>query len=386
VCCILCLAAGDVCKPECRWQCDDPSCPALCHPVCNPPECEVECIEGPCAECEIQCEPPDCGMRCPADACEKQDCPIKCETICSKPKCEAACKPPIPDCRPVCAQTMCKVECIRPDSCPRPTCELVCEKSNCTVGQALWEADEDDNPHCCPCNEINIISAMLDADEHHASESSVQEYQAVTDNSESDGSSVVDPNDPNCEKNKESDEDSTTTEEETDDEQAEKQIIKDEGDDDYDDEQKKKEKTEVVSTPLEVNPQQQQVAVEDNVDTPEEERDEDEEKTEHIPQQPKGMTIPRMVNALPPRPAQPYPSSASLFKIDTQDQTVPKPTLIEIMHTLAHRAKTTGGRNDMCCPCSSIKRDLEAEKKNIGRETKTTGRSKERTRKETKSP
>jgi len=118
-----------------------------------------------------------------------------------------------------------------------------------------------------------------------------------------------------------------------------------------------------VSTPLEPNPQQQQVAIEDNIDTPDEERDEEEEKEEPIPQQPKGMTIPRMVYALPPRPDQPYPSSITLFKADTDEQTVAKPTLIEVMHTLAHRAKTSGGRNDMCCPCSSIKRDLEAEKK-----------------------
>jgi len=207
VCSIICLVAGDVCKPECRWQCDDPSCPALCHPVCNPPECEVECIEGPCAECEIQCEPPDCGMRCPADACEKQDCPIKCETICSKPKCVAACKPPIPECRPVCAQTMCKVECIRPESCPRPKCELVCEKSNCTVGQASWDEVNDD--HCCPCNEVNILSAMLDADEHHQSAMTAAEDATPKDSDDIVKDVVVDPeeltcdpNDPKCKKKK----------------------------------------------------------------------------------------------------------------------------------------------------------------------------------------
>ncbi len=33
---------GD-CHPECRWQCDDPVCPAVCHPVCERPKCQIHC-------------------------------------------------------------------------------------------------------------------------------------------------------------------------------------------------------------------------------------------------------------------------------------------------------------------------------------------------------
>ena len=33
--------AGGDCHPECRWQCDDPVCPAVCHPVCERPKCQI---------------------------------------------------------------------------------------------------------------------------------------------------------------------------------------------------------------------------------------------------------------------------------------------------------------------------------------------------------
>jgi len=163
--------------------------------------------------------------------------------------------------------------------------------------------------------------------------------------------------------------DATTQEELNDDEKTEKQIVKDEGEgeDDFDDDDKKKnEKKAIVSTPLEIYPEEEKTADEENSDdTPEEVNDVNKEKTVTVPQQKKGMVVPRMVHALPPRPGQPYPSSSSLFKIDTENNpiTVDKPTLIEVMHTLTHRSMSLGGRNDMCCPCTSVKRDLEAEKK-----------------------
>ena len=37
--------AGGDCHPECRWQCDDPVCPAVCHPVCERPKCQIHCEE-----------------------------------------------------------------------------------------------------------------------------------------------------------------------------------------------------------------------------------------------------------------------------------------------------------------------------------------------------
>jgi len=73
---------------------------------------------------------------------------------------------------------------------------------------------------------------------------------------------------------------------------------------------------------------------------------------------------PRIVYSLPERPKQPYPSPSSLFTADT-DIVAIKPSLLEVLHTLKHRELSNGGRNDMCCPCLSVKRDIEAEKKLI---------------------
>merc|ERR1719198_2939911 len=78
------------CHPECKWQCDDPSCPAVCHPVCERPKCEISCEETPCAKCTIHCERPVCSVRCPKDMREKEGCP-KCETVCSPAKCHTKC-------------------------------------------------------------------------------------------------------------------------------------------------------------------------------------------------------------------------------------------------------------------------------------------------------
>jgi len=151
------------CHPECRWQCDDPVCPAECHPLCNPSECEIECHEGPCAQCKVSCEEPECTVRCPKEACEKGDCP-KCETVCAPPKCSTECQAPEPICAPVCAPTQCRLSCNKPHACPRPKCELVCEKGNCSVGQAVW--DDFAETHCCPCTAFTLNIAMIAANEH----------------------------------------------------------------------------------------------------------------------------------------------------------------------------------------------------------------------------
>jgi len=116
-----------------------------------------------------------------------------------------------------------------------------------------------------------------------------------------------------------------------------------------------------------------------------EQGDEQQEAETPVPQQPTGMNIPRMVHSLPPRPYQPYPSTTTLFKIDTE-QPITRPSLIEVMHTLTHRAKSNGGRNDMCCPCSSVKRDLEAERKILDDKQKQLDEARKQLEKKLKNP
>ena len=77
------------CHPQCKWQCDDPACPAVCHPICARPKCQMQCEELPCPKCDVHCEKPACSVRCPKSLCEKDDCP-KCETVCSPPVCHTA--------------------------------------------------------------------------------------------------------------------------------------------------------------------------------------------------------------------------------------------------------------------------------------------------------
>jgi len=151
----------DRCHPRCRWQCDEPDCPARCLPVCTLPVCQVKCQQGPCADCNIRCHEPDCTVRCPKDVCKKGDCP-KCETVCAPAKCHTECEPPTPLCVPVCATTQCKLECKKPNNCPRPKCQLVCEKVNCSVGQSPWSRHA--TSECCPCTQATLRLAILRAD------------------------------------------------------------------------------------------------------------------------------------------------------------------------------------------------------------------------------
>ncbi|GAB5353365.1 hypothetical protein AAMO2058_000030500 [Amorphochlora amoebiformis] len=132
--------AGTECHPECKWQCDDPSCPAVCHPVCERPKCEISCEETPCAKCTIHCERPICSVRCPKDMCEMEGC-AKCETVCSPAKCHTKCVAPEPKCNPVCEETKCDWKCKKPTTCPKPKCELQCEKPECAT-----------TPKCCECS------------------------------------------------------------------------------------------------------------------------------------------------------------------------------------------------------------------------------------------
>jgi hypothetical protein len=151
---------GD-CHPECRWQCDDPVCPAQCHPICERPKCQVHCEETPCAACKIHCDKPQCNVRCPKDMCEKTDCP-KCETVCAPAKCRTACTAPNAVCTPMCEETKCEWKCKKPTLCPRPKCELVCEKPACA---AQKPAKQNVTRTCCQCTQQNVQASLLQAGE-----------------------------------------------------------------------------------------------------------------------------------------------------------------------------------------------------------------------------
>lgn len=150
------LAATEAtkCHPECRWACDDPICPAVCHPICERPRCQMQCQETQCAKCTVHCERPVCSVRCPKDMCEKESCP-KCETVCSPAQCHTTCQAPEPVCSPVCEETRCDWKCRKPENCPKPKCQLQCQKPACespTTGAA---------GSCCSCaNQNNAMAAM----------------------------------------------------------------------------------------------------------------------------------------------------------------------------------------------------------------------------------
>merc|ERR1712147_309081 len=121
---LLCLSVvsatetNTTCHPQCSWKCDDPHCPAICDPVCEPPKCHTSCAEPRNAICDVKCEKPEYEIKCPDKGCEMFDCP-KCVTVCEEPRCDWKCHKP---------------------ACPKPKCELVCENPNCVP-----------KVECCPC-------------------------------------------------------------------------------------------------------------------------------------------------------------------------------------------------------------------------------------------
>mmetsp|Transcript_24654 Transcript_24654/g.43825 ORF Transcript_24654/g.43825 Transcript_24654/m.43825 type:complete len:204 (+) Transcript_24654:39-650(+) len=162
--------AGAECHPECKWQCDDPACPAVCHPVCERPKCEISCEETPCAKCTIHCERPICSVRCPKDMCEMEGCP-KCETVCSPAKCHTKCVAPEPKCNPVCEETKCDWKCKKPTTCPKPKCELQCEKPECAT-----------TPKCCECTAAgNAAAAFAKAGSSAPEDSVIPSFLEVMD-------------------------------------------------------------------------------------------------------------------------------------------------------------------------------------------------------------
>lgn len=109
--------------PECRYACDDPTCPAVCRHICLEPRCEIQCTNST----NAYCNPPNCRVNCPiVDQSESDSCPF-CETVCDPPQC----MPLNAECQPLCEATQCFWQCEKPRNCPKPRCELVCERPAC---------------------------------------------------------------------------------------------------------------------------------------------------------------------------------------------------------------------------------------------------------------
>jgi len=168
------VAFGAECHPECTWQCDDPVCPAQCHPVCKHPRCQMQCEETPCAQCTVKCEKPECTVRCPKDMCESDSCP-QCETVCSPAKCHTSCIAPEPVCSPLCEETQCDWKCKKPVMCPKPKCELQCEKPACEAQNPTPPS----TPSCCTCSTSAIELGRKIADSKLPTGSTAETMSAI---------------------------------------------------------------------------------------------------------------------------------------------------------------------------------------------------------------
>jgi hypothetical protein len=119
---ILFLGSTLACHPECRWQCSDPVCPAICAPICEAPVCQI-CVNRTSLVCA---NTRYCFIQYPTldDACEADSCPIV-EVICPN-LCYG-----LDNCTVLCSQPMCSWQCSKPTNCPHPVCELQCEHPAC---------------------------------------------------------------------------------------------------------------------------------------------------------------------------------------------------------------------------------------------------------------
>lgn len=113
--------AGDL---NTSWSCDDPACPMLCRPKCEPLNCTVTC---------------DIGFTCSQTPSCQVDCPYNSAGILvsmSCPTCSSSCAPLIcQNCTNTCDPVNCSWECFLPTTCQYPKCELVASAPAC---QASW--------------------------------------------------------------------------------------------------------------------------------------------------------------------------------------------------------------------------------------------------------
>lgn len=161
------------CFPECKWQCDQPSCPAVCEPQCEKPSCELRCEKLPATSCDIRCEKPSCEVRCSRTNCKEGGCPI-CENVCMPAKCQTVCTPATPVCKPTCSAPKCTWSCKKPASCPKPKCNLGCAAR--AGGSSAGCGSQ--GSKCCSCNQFqNQQSALEIASMSHMAEHGVAPHE-----------------------------------------------------------------------------------------------------------------------------------------------------------------------------------------------------------------
>lgn len=104
------FVAGDL---NATWACDNPQCPMICRPRCDPLNCTATCDMG--FTCSAT---PSCSVDCPNyanGALVSMDCPT-CSSVCQPLGCT--------NCTSTCEPINCDWECFLPQSCSYPRCEL----------------------------------------------------------------------------------------------------------------------------------------------------------------------------------------------------------------------------------------------------------------------
>jgi len=117
-------ASSEGCHLLCRFECDDPVCPAVCAPDCLPPVCQRCLNQSGTLQCHDTAE---CWTRCPVDQCEADACPA-CETLCPDGLCRDE-----PNCLVQCEAPECGWQCREPTDaeCPPPRCVRQCDQPIC---------------------------------------------------------------------------------------------------------------------------------------------------------------------------------------------------------------------------------------------------------------
>lgn len=116
------------CHPECSWQCDSPTCPAVCSTSCLPYNCS-RCFIDPNTNETVDCKKiaVGCSITCPSDQCETDFCP-QCSISCNAGLCQGE-----SNCIILCHELQCGWSCRKPTDCPYPLCQLNCEQPACEV-------------------------------------------------------------------------------------------------------------------------------------------------------------------------------------------------------------------------------------------------------------
>jgi len=162
------LAAKGNCFPDCGWNCDTPTCPAVCEPQCEKPQCELRCEKLPETQCDIRCEKPKCEVRCSRNNCQAGGCPV-CENVCLPARCQTVCTPATPVCKPVCSSPKCSWLCHKPSNCPKPKCNLQCN-NRASPAASSGCAQSQSGQSCCSCQSVSSMQSAMEiasATHHH---------------------------------------------------------------------------------------------------------------------------------------------------------------------------------------------------------------------------